>query len=197
MTIEVIDNFLPPDVAVEFSRNFFEDKSWNYGWNMGLSESEQRAWNWHRSVGNDTVNMGQMSQVDLDDNLSVLWEYTDEMLMKLSGVKHKMDRYYSNSHTYGIEGPIHRDDGSLTCLYYPCENWQVEWEGGTAFYNEEMDDAIQYASYRFNRMIIFDAKIPHRAMPTTRECYRLRTSIVFKTSMDVTHPSYVEWYNKK
>lgn len=195
--IEVIDNFLPEKEAIAFSRKFFENKAWNYGWNMGVQESEQRAWNWHRSVGNDTLNMGQMSNVDLPDHLSVLWEYTDSAIQRISGVKHTMDRYYSNSHTYGIEGPIHRDDGSLTCLYYPCEDWQIEWEGGTVFFNEDITDSIKYASYKFNRMVIFTASIPHRAMPVTRECYRLRTSVVFKTSMDVTDPSYVEWYNNR
>jgi len=195
--IEVIDNFLPEDEAIAFSREFFKDKNWAYGWNMGVQESEQRAWNWHRAVGNDTMDMGQFSEVELPDHLQILWEYADAATEALSSVKHKMDRYYSNSHTFGIEGPIHRDDGSLTCLYYPCEDWRIEWEGGTVFFNDDITDAIKYASYRFNRMVIFDANIPHRAMPVTRECYRLRTSVVFKTSMDVTHPSYAAWYNNR
>jgi SM-20-related protein len=108
-----------------------------------------------------------------------------------------MDRYYSNSHTYGIDGSIHTDDGNVTALYYPCMDWDVSWEGGTSFYNKEMNDCIKYVSYKFNRMILFDAKIPHRAMPVTRECYELRTSVVFKASMDTNDASYFEWYNNR
>lgn len=195
--IEVIDDFLPNDIALEFSRNFFKDKSWDVDWNTGLSETESRAWNWHRSVGNDITHMGQLGHVELPQDLEILWEYTERAIDERHGVKHKMARYYSNSHTFGQDGPIHEDDGSLTCLYYPCEDWRVEWEGGTCFYDPARTEAIKYASYKFNRMVIFDAKIPHRAMPITRDCYRLRTSIVFKTEMDTNHPSYLDWYNNR
>jgi SM-20-related protein len=194
--IEVIDNFLPDDVAREFSRTFFNSHNWRPYWNTGISETNREQWNWHTRVGNDVLNMGQLSE-EVPEEMRPLWEVADEAMLKMTGVKHRMDRWYSNSHTFGQEGPIHRDDGSLTCLYYPTEDFLADWEGGTAFYNEDITDCIKYASYKFNRMVIFDARIPHRAMPITRDCYKLRTSIVFKTSMDVNDPSYFEWYNNR
>jgi hypothetical protein len=194
--IKVIDNFLPSAIAKDFSRKFFKEHAWQPYWNTGVNESNQEQWNWHTRVGNDILNMGQMSD-QIPTDMELLWNEADLHITELSGVKHKLDRWYSNSHTYAQEGPIHRDDGSLTCLYYPTENWRVDWEGGTAMYNDDITDVIKYVGYKFNRMIIFKADIPHRAMPITRECYKLRTSIVFKTSMDVTDPSYAEWYSNR
>jgi hypothetical protein len=195
--IEVIDDFLPADIADKFSSDFFNNRGWVPYWNTGVNTNEPRAWNWHTSVGNDVQNMGEATDNTVPEELEVLWEYTDRAIEELHPVKHKVDRWYSNSHTFGQDGPIHRDDGSLTCLYYPTKNWLIDWEGGTSFYNDDITDCIKYASYKFNRMIIFDAQIPHRAMPIARDAYGLRTSIVFKTSMDITHPSYVDWYNNR
>lgn len=195
--IKVIDDFLPKHEAVKFSQLFFEQMAWKPYWNTGVDIYEARAWNWHTAVGNDLQNMGQAVTNNVPEVLNTLWEATDEAIMEHHGVKHNCDRWYSNSHTFGQDGPVHRDDGSLTCLYYPTRNWLCEWEGGTSFYNEDITDCIKYASYKFNRMIIFDAKIPHRAMPIARQAYDLRTSIVFKTSMDVSHPTYVDWYNNR
>jgi len=199
MNIYVIDNFLSEDTAKEFHDKFFSDKSWSYDWNRGLDPQQEQKWNWHRSVATDKQNLGDTQSYinNLDPIIRTLWDYTDSSIFDKFGVKHKMDRYYSNSHTYGIDGSIHTDDGNVTALYYPCMDWDVSWEGGTSFYNKEMNDCIKYVSYKFNRMILFDAKIPHRAMPVTRECYELRTSVVFKASMDTNDQSYFEWYNNR
>ena len=133
----------------------------------------------------------------LDSSTRMLWDHVDELLFNIVMIKQRLVRYYSNSHTYGQDGHIHRDDGDLTVLYYPCRNWKTEWEGGTSFYNEEITDCIKYVSYKFNRLVVFRAGIPHRAMPVTRDCYELRTSVVFKTDKDTNHPSYFEWYNSR
>jgi hypothetical protein len=60
-------------------------------------------------------------------------------------------------------------------IYYPRLDWNTkEWGGGTRVGNE-------IADYKGNRLIIFPAKILHQAMPVTRECFELRTCVVFKT----------------
>jgi SM-20-related protein len=197
--IYVIDDFLPEAEANLFHSKFFENHQWSNGWNRGLDPKQEQKWNWHRSVGNDLQNMYDTQQyIDaLDPEIRTLWDYAQPKIQELFGVKHTMDRYYSNSHTYGLDGSMHSDDGSVTALYYPCKDWNIDWDGGTAFYNYEKDDIIKYASYKFNRMILFKADIPHKAMPVSRECYELRTSVVFKTSMDINDPSYFEWYNNR
>jgi SM-20-related protein len=198
--IHVIDDFLPIAEANLFHDKFFSNPNWKAMWNQGLSTTEKKAWNWHRSVALDLPNMGSASQEyldKLDPEILLLWEHVDAKIKEITGVKHYMSRHYSNSHTYGMDGSIHTDDGDITVLYYPCKNWQTQWEGGTSFYTPEWDDCIKYASYKFNRLILFKASIPHRAMPVTRECHELRTSVVFKTNMDTNDPSYFEWYNNR
>lgn len=197
--IYIIDDFLPESDANLFHAKFFEDTQWSNGWNRGLDPKQEQKWNWHRSVGTDLQNVFEtQAYIDaLDPEIQALWHYTDLKINELFTVKHKLDRYYSNSHTYGLDGSLHSDDGSVTALYYPCKDWDINWDGGTAFYNYEKDDIIKYASYKFNRMILFKADIPHKAMPVSRECYELRTSVVFKTSMDINDPSYFEWYNNR
>ena len=58
-------------------------------------------------------------------------------------------------------------------IYYPRLDWHKEWGGGTMVDGE----LVQYIG---NRLVIFDAHLPHKAMPVSRECYELRTNVVFK-----------------
>ena len=58
-------------------------------------------------------------------------------------------------------------------IYYPRIDWKKEWGGGTL-----VDDTL--VSYVGNRLVVFTASLPHMAMPVSRECYELRTNVVFK-----------------
>jgi SM-20-related protein len=193
--IQVFDNVLSNETALSLEKEIL-NADWKSHWNYGkLAET---SWNWHQATGNDIRNMGENSTdtESLTPNLQILWETVSKKILEVNPVKHKMERFYMNAHTYGQDGYIHTDDGSITAIYYPFK-WDVSHEGGTSFYNEEQDDCIFYCSNKFNRLILFDAKIPHRAMPMTRDCYKLRSVVVFKTSMDVNDSSYFDWYYAK
>ena len=82
-------------------------------------------------------------------------------------------RLYMNAHTHGIEPHLHTDDGDFTMIYYPRIDWKVEWGGGT------LVDG-QLVPYVGNSLVVFDAHLPHMAMPVSRQCYELRTCVVFK-----------------
>ena len=86
------------------------------------------------------------------------------------------ERIYCNAHTHGIEPHLHIDDGEFTMIYYPRLDWHKEWGGGTMVDGE----LVQYIG---NRLVIFDAHLPHKAMPVSRECYELRTNVVFKCNV--------------
>ena len=43
-------------------------------------------------------------------------------------------------------------------------------------------NVILHAGYKGNRIINFEANAMHQAQPVSRECYQLRTCIVFKTT---------------
>jgi hypothetical protein len=80
-------------------------------------------------------------------------------------------------------------------IYYPRLDWDIEWGGGTAVYKEVTDNTPKdpnfkpnyqidkSVSYKGNRLIIFDAYLPHQALPVSRECYELRTCVVFKCNV--------------
>jgi hypothetical protein len=92
--------------------------------------------------------------------------------------KYDVDTYlriYMNAHTHGIEPHFHHDDGDFTMIYYPRLDWKLEYGGGTY-----IDGKL--AEYKGNRLVVFDASLLHSAMPVSRECYQLRTCVVFKCS---------------
>jgi len=96
-------------------------------------------------------------------------------------VKLKLKRVYVSAHTYGIEPPIHKDDGYYTIIYYPKLNWESHWLGGTALWNDDRVDIDKYCNYVGNRAFIFKAETYHQAMPVSKLCYELRSVIILKT----------------
>jgi len=120
------------------------------------------------------------------------------------------ERIYCNAHTHGLEPHIHQDDGNFTMIYYPRMDWEIEWGGGTAIFNEiksangspdfkkeikniEID---KFVHYKGNRLVIFDAYLPHQAQPVSRECYELRTCVVFKCVVDDGNRERLDFYKK-
>ena len=94
-------------------------------------------------------------------------------------------RIYMNAHTHGIEPVMHKDDGDFTMLYYPRMDWKIEWGGGTSIYDMDIETDIQrHVPYIGNRLLTFRADFPHQAMPVARECYELRSVIVFKCDVN-------------
>ena len=87
------------------------------------------------------------------------------------------ERIYCNAHTHGIEPSMHIDDGDFTMIYYPNLNWKIEWAGGTLVDGQLINN-------QGNRLIVFDAHLPHQAQAISRECYELRTCVVFKCNIE-------------
>ena len=75
---------------------------------------------------------------------------------------------------------IHQDIGDLSILYYSKPNWNIEWDGGTIFYNDEITDCVEYVPYKSGRTVVFDAKIPHKGMSVSPKATELRTILAFK-----------------
>lgn len=82
-------------------------------------------------------------------------------------------RSYANINPSGTAhcGSFHYDDGDLTALFFPSE-WNSDWGGGLEF----RDGSV--IEYKRNTLILFDAKLEHRAMPHTKN--GMRFSIAFK-----------------
>jgi SM-20-related protein len=188
------DGVLAHNDAVKLSDRFHADKEWRSGWRSNRNLSD---WHFHRSIWQDKDNMPEMmdNRMDEEPDIKELWGNVNEQLMKVYKQSFRPIRAYANAHTYGLDGQLHIDDGDVTAIYYPAQDWDPEWEGGTGLFTED-GDCIKYCRYKFNRMIAFPAKTLHKAMPLSKNCGRLRTVITFKCIVDVNHELYTRWYSE-
>ena len=165
-----------------------------------VSNKKTENWHWHNSIFQDTAILPVATVEDISKisektpYIMNLWKEIQKKIIETVEYKCDFSRAYINAHTYGVDGRIHRDDGDYTAIYYPLSEWNVEWEGGTCFYNKDQTDVIHYNAYVPNRLVVFDAKMKHRAMPVTRECYKLRPVVVFKCVIDVNSEQYARKY---
>ena len=167
--IEVFDNVLEEHNALLFHEEIKMLK-WQYNYH---SHREQPNKHWHILCGHNEDECGRYGHLWAHDMFEM---FTNKLDFKK---KYKVDGYeriYCNAHTHGIEPHLHIDDGQFTMIYYPRMDWKQQWGGGTMV-NSEL---VQYVG---NRLVIFDAHLPHMAMPVSRECYELRTNVVFKCNV--------------
>jgi len=173
------------DVLEEHNAILIDDEvkklSWKYDY---PSEPSKPNKHWHVLCGHNKEECDAASY-DWADTLF-------DMLMYRFNFKSKYNvddyvRIYCNAHTHGIEPHLHIDDGDFTMIYYPRMDWKKEWGGGTL-----VDDTL--IPYAGNKLIVFTASLPHKAMPVSRECYQLRTCVVFKCNVVDQAKETVEFY---
>ena len=171
--IEVYDNLLDKNIADQISGEMSSLK-WQFEHYSTTNILRPHA-HWHIPCGGSLDNIKEMGY---DDIIFPIWEAA---IKKVKNVN--VRRVYMNAHTHGMEPHIHRDDGDLTMIYYPRLDWKIEWGGGTAIYNDKVTEIDTHLVNKGNRLIMFDAHLPHQAQPISRECYQLRTCVVFKTKL--------------
>ena len=178
--IDIYDNVLEPHVS-ELIHTQMEQLYWRYNYNSSKGQVNKH---WHVLAGHDPEAVKQNGY----EWLLPLW---DTVFSKYNfAEKYSVDsfkRLYMNAHTHGIEPHLHTDDGDFTMIYYPLLDWEMDWQGGT------MVDG-RYIPYIGNRLIVFDAYLPHHAMPVSRQCYRLRSVVVFKTYVEGGNRDRLEHY---
>jgi Rps23 Pro-64 3,4-dihydroxylase Tpa1-like proline 4-hydroxylase len=79
----------------------------------------------------------------------------------------------------------HDDSGTqakYSLLYYLNMNWNLEWGADTLFLDSKTNEIIKTVQCKPNRLIMFDAKIPHMIRPSTiiAPQYRYSISITFR-----------------
>ena len=173
--IQVLDDAVEDHVA-ELVASEIRKVSWRYEYHSrgkgkdGTRKNAHPSTHWHVLCGHNSTEM----IANGFDWVMPIW--TSAMfkfdLKKSYGID-TYKRIYLNAHTHGIEPVLHKDDGDFTMIYYPRMDWIPEWGGGTLVDGE-------LVPYVGNSLVIFDAHLPHMAMPVTRECYELRSVIVFK-----------------
>ena len=170
--IKTYDNALEPHVA-ELIDMQLRDVSWKYNYDSVKNGVNKH---WHVFCGHNLDDCYDNGY----DYLIAIWNFITKHNPQL-----KMERAYLNAHTHGIEPHRHVDDGDFTIIYYPRLDWQMSWGGGTLiegdYNNGHLED--KFIDYKGNRLIIFTAGNLHQAQPVSRECYELRTCVVFKTNL--------------
>ena len=170
--IEVHDNALESHVA-ELIDMQLRDVSWKYNYDSVKNGVNKH---WHVFCGHNTDDCYDNGY----DYLIAIWNF-----IKKHNPQLEMERVYLNAHTHGIEPHRHVDDGDYTIIYYPRLDWKQAWGGGTLiegdYNNGHLED--KFIDYKGNRLIIFTAGNLHQAQPVSRECYELRTCVVFKTNL--------------
>jgi hypothetical protein len=170
--IKTYDNALEPHVA-ELIDMQLRDVSWKYNYDSVKNGVNKH---WHVFCGHNLDDCYDNGY----DYLIAIWNF-----IKKHNPQLEMERAYLNAHTHGIEPHRHIDDGDYTIIYYPRLDWKQAWGGGTLiegdYNNGHLED--KFIDYKGNRLIIFTAGNLHQAQPVSRECYELRTCVVFKTNL--------------
>ena len=169
--IEIFDDILEPHIT-ELINMEMKNVAWHYDYKSKVGSINSH---WHTLVGHDDNEV-------IENNFEWVLPIWDTAFNKYNfKERYNIETYkriYMNAHTHGIEPHLHIDDGDFTMIYYPRLDWKPEWQGGT------MVDG-RYIPYVGNNLIVFDAHLPHQAMPVSRECYQLRSVIVFKINCNV------------
>ena len=152
--------------------------SWKYDYSSEPSKPNKH---WHVLCGHDESECTD-NGYDWADYIFVCAKVHWNKLGEL-----EYERIYCNAHTHGIEPHLHVDDGQFTMIYYPRLDWKQEWGCGTMVDGE----LVHYVG---NRLVIFDAHLPHQAMPVSRECYELRTNVVFKCNVVDQAKKTIDFY---
>jgi len=202
----IFDDFLPQEKHVALY-NYISRYPMSHGW-RSVVDGEYRdvGKHWNAVFHESQVYMPAMNEEQHNilrtkhPIVADLWDQLKFMLEQNIGAFDAL-RIYMNANPYGTNGYIHQDDGDYTAVYYPNVEWDCQWEGGTCLYEKTENgtyDAIRYMSYRPNRLVMFPAMTPHRAMPVDKSCNVLRQIIAFKLQRNVNDPSYIkEFYNAK
>ena len=167
--IDVYDNVLEDHNAILID-DAVKKLSWKYDY---PSEPSKPNKHWHVLCGH---NKEECDAASYDWAHSLFGLFVNKFDFKSKYDVENYERIYCNAHTHGIEPHLHIDDGDFTMIYYPRIDWKPEWGGGTL-----VDDTL--VSYAGNKLVVFTASLPHMAMPVSRECYQLRTCVVFKCNV--------------
>ena len=167
--IDVFDNVLEEHNALLIDDEV-KNISWKYDYSSEPSKPNKH---WHVLCGHNKEECDQANYYWADTLFNM---FMDKFDFKVKYNVEDYVRIYCNAHTHGIEPHLHTDDGDFTMIYYPRMDWKREWGGGTLVGNT-------LVPYVGNKLIVFTASLPHKAMSVSRECYQLRTCVVFKCNV--------------
>lgn len=160
---------------------FINKANWSYGW---PSNKEMPFGHWNVDFTNTTKTNPTDVTPRLPPVLMPIWKAVNKEFFNSQA---KLVRCYANRHTFGTEGYIHTDterDEDHTCVVYLDKEWDPNWGGETSFYSKDLQEIVKSVIPAYGRTAVFKGNIPHCAKPVSRICPKVRTTLMFKVSID-------------
>lgn len=178
--IKVMDGVIPDNLLGK-AVTYLDKGNWSYGW---PSNTDMPYGHWNLDITQTTKNNPTDVSDRLPDTFSKIWNIINTNFF---GGKAVLTRCYANRHTFGTEGYIHTDTTRTqdqTCVVYLNEKWDANWGGETNFYTADHSEIIKSVLPVFGKTAVFPGNIPHCARGLTRICPEVRTTLMFKASID-------------
>ena len=170
-----------PTKLLDKCLNYLDKGNWVYGW---PSDKAIAFGHWNLNITNTSIN----NPTDVSDKLpTVFLDVWSIVNKEFFGNKAVLTRCYANRYTYGTEGYIHTDTERAqdqTCVVYMNDEWDPNWGGETSFYTADKSEIIKSVLPLYGRTAVFPGNIPHCARGVTRICPKVRTTLMFKVSID-------------
>ena len=122
-----------------------------------------------------------------EENPNWFWQLDFEHFKETENLKQIINdhilRIYINGQSYTQHGDFHQDDGEKTYLIGLNKDWSVEKGGATEFLLDNQSSMSIYPIY--NRVIIFNSTILHRALPNlNKKDFRMTLAIKTRSKDD-------------
>ncbi|MFT5138812.1 MAG: hypothetical protein ACI9H8_002591 [Lysobacterales bacterium] len=167
--INIINNFLTPDLQLEVLKALRAP-----GWSIGRLPV----------IVGDNRPPSKLWHLNGLERLPLFSETIFKIICGQFNTNFTYKRIYANGQLACQKGNIHQDDGDVTFLYYPLQEWLPEWGGNLMFYDGQ--DVARCVSYVPNRAIAFPAMLKHGAEAPSRDYPGMRVSIGFKLMLPVS-----------
>lgn len=160
---------------------YLNEAPWSYGWK---SNNKLPFGHWNVDITKTAITNSVDVRNKLPDPFVPVWDKINNQVFNDKAI---LTRSYSNRHTFGTEGYIHTDterEQDYTALIYMNKEWNANWGGETTFYNKELTHIVDAVLPSYARLVIFSGVVPHCARAVSRVCPQVRTTLMFKASID-------------
>lgn len=160
---------------------FINKANWSYGW---PSNKDMPYGHWNVDFTKSTKSNPTDVTPRLPPVIMPLWLEVNKVFF---GGQARLTRCYANRHTFGTEGYIHTDterEEDQTCVVYLDKDWDPNWGGETTFYSKDLQEIVKSVIPAYGRTAVFNGNIPHCAKPVSRICPTVRTTLMFKVTVN-------------
>lgn len=135
-----------------------------------------------------------LSEYNIFDLLHIEFFKSKELQQIIRDNSYRLHRAYVNLSTAQDVYHYHVDstcDTDKTMLYYCNTYWEENWEGETHFGDDNATEVIASASFKPNRLVLFNGTIPHKSSQPSFFAKEYRFVLTLKFSS----PAHPEYYN--